>query len=322
MLFLLEGRRLLPLVYQVQQPYFILVVAHSLHGRLRRVHVPYSVLYGVLALALLGTISLVGMAASYARMLWKVTNYNDLRAEIDTVRKRYLSLQKEHDAGKQQLATLQVLASEISIAYGIKRELEAKEPLSLEAKLGPTLHESIEDYNFLRNTTFASTYRNRFNSNSPIRPRNLLEERPSLWPVQGRLTSFFGQRLDPFSGHGSFHSGIDISVPIGSPVLSTAGGQIKFADTNSGYGRLVVLDHGNGLETYYGHLSRFNVLPGQMVARGEIIGWSGKSGRATSPHLHYEVRLSGSPVNPYPYLKSLTMLSAQNDSNKRRDLPF
>ena len=306
----------------MQQPYFILVVAHSLHGRLRRVHVPYSVLYGVLALALLGTISLVGMGASYARMLWKVSNYNTLRSEIDVIRQRYLSLQKENAAGKQQLATLQVLASEITIAYGIKRELEAKEPLSLEAKLTPTLQDSIEDYNFLRNTSFASTFRNTFNTASPIRPRNFFENQPSLWPVQGRLTSFYGQRLDPFGGHGSFHSGIDISVPTGTPIIATAGGQIKFCDSYAGYGRLVVVDHGNGMETYYGHLSRFNVIPGQRIARGEIIAWSGKTGRATSPHLHYEVRLSGSPVNPYPYLKSQSLLAESQKNEKRRDLPF
>lgn len=306
----------------MQQPYFILVVAHSLHGRLRRVHVPYSVLYGVLALALLGTVTLAGMAASYARMFWKVNNYNTLRSEIDTIRQRYLSLQKEHDSSKQQLATLQVLASEISVAYGIKRELEAKEPLSLEAKLTPTLHDSIEDYNFLRNTTFTSTFRNSFNSSSPIRPRNFLEDQPSLWPVQGRLTSFFGQRLDPFNGHGTFHSGIDISVPIGTPVISTAGGQVKFADNFAGYGRLLVIDHGHGMETYYGHLSRFNVVPGQSISRGEIIAWSGRSGRATSAHVHYEVRMSGSPVNPYPYLKSQTILAEAQKTEKRKDLPF
>lgn len=306
----------------MQQPYFILVVAHSLHGRLQRIHVPYSVLYGTLALALIGGITLVGMAASYARMFWKVNNYNTLRAEVDTIRSRYLRLQREHDEGKQQLATLQVLASEISVAYGLKRELEAKEPLSLEARLMPTLHESIDQYNFLRNTTFTTSYRANFGNQSTIRPRTLFEERPSLWPVQGRLTSFFGQRLDPFNGHGSFHTGIDIAVPDGTPVTSTAGGVIKFVDSYAAYGRLIVIDHGQGLESWYAHLSRFNVVPGQHIARGETIAWSGKTGRATSPHVHYEVRIGGSPVNPYPYLKAPSLLAESKAKEKRADLPF
>ncbi len=176
---------------------------------------PYSVLYGVLGLALLGAVSVAGVAASYARMFWKVSNYNNLRAEIDTIRSRYLRLQKENDEGKQQLATLQVLASEISVAYGIKRELDAKEPLSDEARLVPTLHESIEDYNFLRNTTFASTLRSNFNSASTIRPRSQFEDRPNLWPTQGLLTSSFGSRLDPFRGEGTFHPGIESTGPNG-----------------------------------------------------------------------------------------------------------
>lgn len=306
----------------MQQPYFILVVAHSLHGRLRRLHVPYSVLYGVLALALFGAVTLTGITASYLRMLWKVSNYNTLRTEIDTLRNRYLRLQKEHDQGKQQLATLQTLASEITIAYGIKRELEAKEPLSLEARLSPTVRESIEEYNFLRNTNFSRAYRSGFSNSSPIRSGNL-EDRPNLWPVQGRLTSFFGQRLDPFSGHGTFHSGIDISVPTGTPVIATAGGVVKYTDFYAGYGRLIVIDHGNGLETYFGHLSRYNVVSGQRISRGEVIGFAGNSGRATSPHVHYEVRVSGTPVNPYPYLKSVSLLAeATATSAKRGDLPF
>ncbi len=308
---------------QVQQPYFILVVAHSLHGRLRRIHVPYSVLYGILGLALFGGITVAGVAASYARMFWKVSNYNSLRAEIDTVRNRYLHLEKEHSEGKQQLATLQVLASEISTAYGLKRDLDGHaEPVPV-VGLTPSISESIDDYNFLRNTSFSSRYATAFNISSPIRPRLSLEDRPSLWPVQGRLTSFFGQRLDPFSGHGSFHSGIDISIPSGTPVVATAGGVVRYAESHYGYGRLVVLDHGNGLETYYAHLSRYDVVPGQRIARGETLGHSGMSGRATSPHLHYEVRLMGSPVNPYPYLKSQSVMAENAAAQaKPRDLPF
>jgi murein DD-endopeptidase MepM/ murein hydrolase activator NlpD len=305
--------------FQVQQPYFILVVAHSLHGRLRRIHVPYSVLYTVLALAVLGGITALGAAASYARMFWKVSNYNSLRAEVDTIRSRYMRLEKEHTEGKQQLATLQVLASEITTAYGIKREIYA----GSEARLVPTMGQTLADYNFLRNTTLQSSFSRSFDPASPIRPRINPEDRPNLWPVQGRLTSFFGQRMDPFGGHGSFHSGIDISIPSGTPVVATAGGVVKMTERHYGYGNLVVLDHGNGLETYYAHLSRYHVIPGQRIARGEMVGYSGMTGRATSPHLHYEVRLSGAPVNPYPYLRAAAVLAeAKALKAKTPDLPF
>lgn len=310
---------------QVQQPYFILVVAHSLHGRLRRIHVPYSVLYGVLAFALIGAITAVGVTASYLRMFWKVSNYNTLRSEIETIRSRYLSLEREHTEGKKQLATLQVLASEITTAYGIKRDLDPKAngESGLAPDLTPSIHETLDHYNFLSNTSFTASFSRNYDRFSPIRPRIPFEDRPSLWPVQGRLTSFFGQRLDPFNGHGSFHSGIDISIPTGTPVVATAGGLVKLAERHSGYGHIVVLDHGNGLETYYAHLSRYQVVPGQRIARGEVLGFSGMSGRATSPHLHYEVRISGTPVNPYPYLKAPSIMAeAATEKAKTRDLPF
>jgi murein DD-endopeptidase MepM/ murein hydrolase activator NlpD len=307
----------------VQQPYFILVVAHSLHGRLRRIHVPYSVLYGVLALALVGAFTAIGVTASYLRMFWKVSNYNALRAEIDTVRHRYMSLEREHTEGKKQLATLQVLASEITTAYGIKRELDTKPSPAASPALVPSIHETLDQYTFLRNTNFSSSYSRSVDRLSPFRPRIAPEDRPSLWPAQGRLTSFYGQRLDPFGGHGSFHTGIDISVPAGTPIIAAAGGLVRVAERHSGYGQVVVLDHGNGLETYYAHLSRYQVVPGQRIARGEVVGFSGMTGRATSPHLHYEVRISGSPVNPYPYLKSPSLLAeAAAEKAKPRDLPF
>ena len=131
--------------------------------------------------------------------------------------------------------------------------------------------------------------------------------------------SSFGARTDPFSGEGAIHTGVDLQAPRGTPVRSAADGIVVHAEWMSGYGRLVIVDHGNGLQTYYGHLSRFLVIPGQEVRRGEVIAQSGASGRVTSPHLHYEVRMAGTPVNPYPFLaKSAVALP----SSPAKDLPF
>src|SRR5215470_17631217 len=108
----------------MKQHYFVVVLAHSLHGRLRRIHIPHQALYVVVALALFGSVSLFGMVSSYLRMTWKVANYNTLRSEVDTLRMKYQALQKENDQKQEQLASLQLMASEVSVALGIKRSLE------------------------------------------------------------------------------------------------------------------------------------------------------------------------------------------------------
>ena len=294
----------------MKQGYFILVLAHSLHGRLRRVHIPHQVVYGILGLAVLGSFTLFGVVSSYARMAWKVGNYNSLRREVDALRNRYHNLQKEADQTNQQLATLQIFASEVSVAYGIKRTMEGPADIADEGRLVPTFDETLENYNFLKSaklSTFYHRYPHTWQTNI----------RPSLWPVDGRLLSPFGRRDDPFSGATAFHSGADISASVGTPVKVTADGVVTHAEFSGNYGRLIVVDHGNGFQTCYAHLSRFEVLPGQEVRRGQVIAATGASGRVTSPHLHYEVRMSGHPVNPYAYLaKAPTAQSA------KRDFPF
>jgi murein DD-endopeptidase MepM/ murein hydrolase activator NlpD len=126
---------------------------------------------------------------------------------------------------------------------------------------------------------------------------------PNLWPVQGQVTGSFGERIDPFNGEGAFHSGVDISSAYGHPVIAPADGVVTFADFFGGYGKAIMIDHGHGISTRYGHLSGFAVTSGQEVHRGDTIGYVGLSGRSTGPHLHYEVRINDTPVNPYKYLR-------------------
>jgi murein DD-endopeptidase MepM/ murein hydrolase activator NlpD len=135
-----------------------------------------------------------------------------------------------------------------------------------------------------------------------IRDWMRLASAPTLWPVQGRITGSFGERTDPFSGEGAFHRGVDISSEIGTRIIAPADGSVMFADVMNGYGRAVMVDHGNGISTLYGHLSAFAVSQGQQVHRGDTIGYVGQSGRSTGPHLHYEVRIFNTPVNPHKYL--------------------
>ncbi len=132
--------------------------------------------------------------------------------------------------------------------------------------------------------------------------RSIFSAKPEGWPVKGWLTSLFGMRKSPFSGRRVFHEGIDIACRTGTPVTASADGIVSRAGIKSGYGKLVIIDHGYGYQTYYGHNSKIFVKVGQRVKRGEKIAAVGNTGRSTGPHLHYEVRVNGTPTNPRKFL--------------------
>jgi len=131
----------------------------------------------------------------------------------------------------------------------------------------------------------------------------MLESIPSIWPTSGPLTSGFGMRVHPIYGYERYHSGIDISAIYGSPIYSTAFGRVTYAGYYSGYGNTVMVDHGNGMQTLYGHCSSLDVQQGQTVRKGQIIARIGSTGVSTGPHVHYEVQLAGTPTDPEPYLE-------------------
>ena len=127
---------------------------------------------------------------------------------------------------------------------------------------------------------------------------------PQFIPAAAKyITSGFGYRSDPFVGQAAFHAGIDFKGPIGAPIFSAANGKVAFVGRRPGYGNSIDIDHGNGLHTRYAHMSAFRARAGQLVTAGQVIGAVGSTGRSTGPHLHFEVRLHGQPVNPRPFLE-------------------
>ena len=132
--------------------------------------------------------------------------------------------------------------------------------------------------------------------------RGKLAVTPSIWPTEGFVTSKFGYRNSPFTGQGSYHKGLDIAAPTGTPIYAPARGTVIAAGSDGAYGLCVDISHGGGLSTKFGHMSKFVVKAGQQVERGQLIGHVGSTGRVTGPHLHYEVRLNGVPTNPYAYI--------------------
>ena len=135
-----------------------------------------------------------------------------------------------------------------------------------------------------------------------VRRNALAAATPSIWPAHGWLSSSVGRRTDPINGGADFHQGLDISADAGSPVYATADGTVSVAHREGAYGNLITIDHGYGLETRYGHLSKFETRSGAKVKRGQVIGRVGSTGRATGPHLHYEVRVNGRLLNPLQLL--------------------
>ena len=296
----------------MKQNYFIVVLAHSIHGRLRRIHIPHQAIYGILALALFGGFSLFGFVSSYVRMALKVSSYNTLKQEAEVLRAKYQNLQKIVNQTDEQLATLKLNAKEISLMIGVKKTLIGPVDISTEGRLVPTFSETLEEYDTLKATTFA-----RFDRTYMLGLQRNIQ--PSIWPVDGRLMSPFGRREDPFSGEGAIHVGVDISVPEGTPVKASADGLVTYAQWQSGgYGRLVIVTHNSGMQSWYAHLSKFDVIAGQEIRQGEVVGRVGSSGRVTAPHLHYEVRVGGAPVNPYRFL----MRSVAATQTVKSDFPF
>jgi murein DD-endopeptidase MepM/ murein hydrolase activator NlpD len=210
---------------------------------------------------------------------------------------------KERDV---QVASLASIAGEVSALYGLKSE-PTLVTATAEQIHNADVTSSIDQLHALRTSALSgatmvgltmgltknATTADWFRANSA----------PNLWPVEGQITGSFGERIDPFNGEGAFHSGVDIGSNYGQQIIAPADGLVTFADFLGGYGKALMLDHGHGISTRYGHLSGFAVAPGQHVHRGDVIGYVGASGRSTGPHLHYEVRINDTPVNPYKYLR-------------------
>src|SRR5260370_5873113 len=212
-------------------------------------HIPHKAIYAAFTVAVLVCLSMFGFLGSYLRMSWKVSHYNSLRQEVESLRAKYQELQRVTSQKNQQLATLETLASEVSVAYGLRRKPETSADVGNGVPLTPSFRESLGEYNFLQSASISTLYRNypkQWHTNV----------RPSLWPVEGRLMSPFGGRTDPFSGEGAIHTGVDLSAAMGTPVRAAADGIVAHAEWERRYGQLVVIDHGNGLQTYYPHLAQ------------------------------------------------------------------
>ncbi len=268
-------------------------------------------------------------------MLIKTARFNQLRQDNQALKQNYAHLEKT-GARKRRSGRLSRLARhrgfrplrphrQQAFERQLPRQEEARKPRLATLANANTItnesyYKSLDAFYALRTsalsgdaTRILATPTNVGRMPNPLMPGHdvaglgpEIAEGPNLWPVDGEICSSFGEREDPIlgNGEGEFHPGIDIRAPEGTPIHATADGVVLNAGIVNGYGRFVAVDHGHGLTTGYGHMSGFAVTTGQSVTRGQVIGYVGHTGRTTGNHVHYEVRIHGTVVNPHKYLRT------------------
>jgi murein DD-endopeptidase MepM/ murein hydrolase activator NlpD len=300
------------------QDHFVVELDESIHEADGHIKISYKSLAWIGAAILLLVLAAAGALTGSLQLLWKASQFEKLQADFERVRGRNKALESDKLKSERQMSQLEGVAKTVSQVYGLDSlsspTANDLRPMDEDDNSSASIKESIQEFNILKAASFSHIYHH-------YAHQFQTKVQPSIWPVNGVIRSSFGRRSDPFSGESAVHAGVDLSASIGTPVKVTADGVVEIVTSAGGrYGHLVVVDHGGGLLTYYGHLSQFLVVPGQEVRRGEVVALSGASGRVTGPHLHYEIRLHGTPVNPYNYLGLKTETIAGNGGKAHNDL--
>src|SRR5215510_5678680 len=229
----------------LQKRFYILFVARDNDGQLRKVPILVHYLYIFAVGAAVGFVSLTGIASSYARMLLKVSGYNQLRTEKEDLKSRYSRLEQVAKERDIQVASLGSLASEVSSLYGLKSDPAIVSASSDKIENAQVIS-SMDQLYALRTTALsgAATVGISLGMTRNVTTADWMRANsaPNLWPVEGPLTGSFGERIDPFNGEGAFHCGVDISSSYGQAVIAPADGTVIFADFLGGYGRAIIVD--------------------------------------------------------------------------------
>jgi murein DD-endopeptidase MepM/ murein hydrolase activator NlpD len=275
--------------------FYTFIIAPTANSQFRKINIHYNVLYAILGLALIGFLTLGYGAYRLANHATLVVKYNLAQMENRRLRERNDEANHKYDRLQGRLAMMEPIQRKLAEANGISRTADLSSNVG---SGGP----SGGDITGLEQATASLELellqiKEVFDKNQVK-----LASTPSIWPVRGYITDGFGSRSNPFGGGYEQHAGLDIATTFGTAVQATADGIVIFAANHAGYGNVVVIDHGYGLTTRYGHLSRIDVTVGQRVHRGAQVGAVGSTGRSTGPHCHYEVRLHDRPVNPLSYI--------------------
>lgn len=275
-------RKLRLLLKKIHTPITIMLIPHSRFSS-RSVKIPTiaAALFCIMAgLGAIFSVSLTIQAFDYYRMKSEYNrmskHFTEMESTMASLKQSESQFRKLFSLGsrKEVLKNLDIAAEDGSI------DVEA---LQRQVKASMAAVEEIKGYLAKEQDVFRAS--------------------PSGWPAAGKISSGFGMREHPRYGDRRMHTGIDITMPRGTPLHATADGVVSFADRSGGNGNIVVIEHGHGLTTVYAHNTRNTVKPGQTVKRGQVIAYSGSTGISTGPHVHYEVWRNGTSVNPAPFLE-------------------
>jgi murein DD-endopeptidase MepM/ murein hydrolase activator NlpD len=286
--------------------YTLIVVPHA-SSRLHKLRLPVRLLHVLAAIGIISFFVAVGLGFSYAKMAFKVADYNQLQSENIDLKVQKKNLEVSAFKLGSKLTELETLSVRLSSLLQSDKRNKSSVPAVGGSKvdyrtadlLGPVAKTDIE---VMKDRTSDLENQLKLLEQAAEKRATILRFTPSIWPLRGHITSHYGNRLDPFNGDSEMHFGLDIGGIYGSPVHAPADGLVIYAARKAAYGNLVIIDHGNGLTTRHGHLSRFNVRVGQRIHKNDVIAFVGTTGRSTAPHLHYEVRRNDHPVNPRTYL--------------------
>lgn len=276
--------------------FYTFVFAPTSNFPLRKFNVYHKALYAVLGFAIIGLLTVSYGAYRLTQHAFVMVRLNSLERHNRELKEENQEAKSKYDHLQSRLATLDTTQAKLADVSGVGRSADINKDIGRGGPDGDTKVSDIE----AKTAALESELRNI----KDVFDRNQIKlaSTPSGWPVRGYITDGFGTRRNPFGGGYENHAGLDIATNHGSAIEATADGRVIYAGMYGGYGNIVVIDHGYGITTRYGHMSQISVRTGQHVTRGKTIGAVGSTGRSTAPHCHYEVRLHDRPVNPLNYI--------------------
>jgi hypothetical protein len=292
----------------VAEGYYTVILVPDARSASRKIRVPVRLIRTLAGAAGAAVLALAALLAHYAWLNGQVSELDAVRLENAVLSERAHRFGASLSELEGQITRLRSAVTKLTVMSGLQQTLPGADGIvgGVGGVTGVDLDPPSRDPDVTLHTLSRSL------SDLATRSQQIetiyadqtarLSHTPSVWPVRGYFSSGFGNRADPFTGGKDFHPGIDISAPRGTKAVAPADGVVLAVGRRGAYGLAIIIDHGNGIITRYGHLEGFNVRAGQRVRRGDVIGFVGSTGRSNAPHLHYEVWLDDKLQNPIDYI--------------------